>query len=81
MDYAKLIERALQGRSINGAAQDWGVPQKTLDRYAKGERMPDYQTALIIATEAGIDPGEVMRICAAEEAKKKPRRGATASGD
>lgn len=73
MNYARLIAKALNGRSVNKAAQDWGMPQKTLDRYAKGERMPDYQTALIIAKEAGVDPGEVMRICAAEEAKKKRR--------
>lgn len=76
MDYFDLIAVALKGRSINRAAQEWGLPQRTLDRYAKGERMPDYQTALIIATEAGADPGEVMRICAAEEAKRKPRGGA-----
>jgi len=73
MDYFELIAKALKGRSINRAAQEWGLPQRTLDRYAKAERMPDYQTAMIIATEAGVDPGEVMRICAAEEAKRKPR--------
>lgn len=76
MDYSQLIVKALNGRSVNKAAQDWGMPQKTLDRYAKGERMPDYQTALIIAREAGVDPGEVMQICAAEEAKRKPRGAA-----
>lgn len=76
MDYSQLIVKALKGRSVNKAAQDWGMPQKTLDRYAKAERMPDYQTALIIAQEAGVDPGEVMRVCAAEEAKKKPRGAA-----
>jgi hypothetical protein len=39
--------------------------------------MPDYRTALIIAREAGVDPGDVMRICAAEEAKLKARGAAT----
>jgi transcriptional regulator with XRE-family HTH domain len=76
MTYEELIAKALKGRSRNAAAQAWGMPQKTLDRYAKGERMPDYQTALIIAKEAGVDPGEVMKICAAEEAKKKTRKAA-----
>jgi hypothetical protein len=76
MNYSKLIAKALNGRSVNKAAQEWGIPQKTLDRYAKGERMPDYRTALIIAEEAGVDPGDVMRICAAEEAKRKLRDAA-----
>lgn len=72
MNYAELIEKALRGRTVNKAAKDWGIPQPTLDRYVKG-RMPDFQTALIFAQEAGIDPGEVMKICAEEEARKKPR--------
>jgi protein-disulfide isomerase-like protein with CxxC motif len=73
MDYKNLIEKALNGRSVNKAAHDWGIPQKTLDNYVKGTRLPDYQTALIIAAEAGIEAGEMMKVCAAEEAKKKPR--------
>lgn len=73
MTYQELIAKALNGRSVNAAAQAWGVPQTSLNTYALGRRMPDYQTALIIAEESGIDPGEVMRICAAEEAKRKPR--------
>jgi hypothetical protein len=73
MTYQELIARALHGRSVNKAAHEWGIPQKTLDTYAKGKRMPDYQTALLIAQEAGVEPGIVLRICAAEEALKKPR--------
>jgi transcriptional regulator with XRE-family HTH domain len=73
MTYQELIAKALNGRSVNEAAQEWGVPQTTLNTYARGRRMPDYQTALIIAREAGVDPGTVMKICAAEEALKKPR--------
>jgi hypothetical protein len=73
MDYTQLIAKALKGRSVNKAAQDWAMPQKTLDRYVKGERLPDYQTALKIAEDADVDPGEVMKICASEEAKRKVR--------
>lgn len=76
MTYDELIAKALQGRSVNAAAQAWGVPQTSLNTYARGKRMPDYQTALVIAQEAGVDPGDVMRICAAEEAKRKPRKAA-----
>lgn len=73
MTYQELIVKALKGRSVNKAAQEWGVPQPTLDKYVKAKHMPDYQTALIIAREAGVEAGTVMQICAAEEARKKPR--------
>ena len=73
MNYKEMWEKALKGRSVNKASQDWGIPQPTLNRYVRGKNMPDYQTALIIAREAGIDPGEVVRICAEEESVKKPR--------
>jgi hypothetical protein len=73
MTYFDLIAKALNGRSVNAAAKDWNIQQVTLNRYAKGERMPDYRTALIIAKEAKVDPGAVMRICAAEEAKLKAK--------
>lgn len=74
MTYEKLIELALKGRSVNQAAKDWGIPQTTLDKYVKGKRIPDYQTALVIARESGADAGEVMQILARQEAQKKPRR-------
>ena len=73
MTYADLIAQALKGRSVNKAAQDWGIPQQTLDRYVKGKTMPDYQTALVISRDAGVEAGTVMRICAEEESRKKPR--------
>jgi hypothetical protein len=77
MTYDELIVKALDGRSVNAAAHAWGVPQTSLNTYRRGKRMPDYRTALIIAREAGVDPGDVMRICAAEEAKLKARGAAT----
>jgi transcriptional regulator with XRE-family HTH domain len=73
MEYQELIAKALGRRSVNQAAKDWHVPQQTMDRYAKAKTMPDYQTAMHIAQDSGVSPGEVMAIFAREEAKKKPR--------
>lgn len=73
MEFEQLFANALQGRTLNQAAKDWGVPYTNLQRYSKAERVPDYQTALILAAEAGVSPGEVMQILARLEARKKPR--------
>jgi transcriptional regulator with XRE-family HTH domain len=74
MSYLEMISRALKNRSVNSLAKAWGVKQKTLDRYVKGETLPDYTTALIIATEAGIEAGEAMRTLAEEEKKIRARK-------
>lgn len=74
MNYEKLIELALKGRSVNQASKDWGIPQPTLDKYVRAVTLPDYQTAKILAQESGIEPGEVLDIMARQEAKRKPRR-------
>lgn len=71
MSYAEIIKRALKGRSVNATAKAWGIQQMTLNRYAKGDRLPDYLTAKIIAEEAGISGGEMLEILAQEEAKKR----------
>jgi hypothetical protein len=71
MSYLEIVQRALKGRSVNAAAKLWGVPQSTLDKYARGVRLPDYLTAKIIATEAGITAGEMLDTLAAEEAKRR----------
>lgn len=73
MEYAELFQKALKGRTVNQAAKDWGIPQSTLDAYSKGKRVPDYQAAMILASEAGITPGDVMMIMVRLEASKKPR--------
>ena len=71
MSYLEIVQRALKGRSVNAAAKLWGVPQSTLDKYARGTRLPDYLTAKIIASEAGITAGEMLDTLAEEEAKRK----------
>lgn len=71
MSYQELIAKALHGRSVNKAAKEMGVSQSSIDRYARGERLPDYTTAFILAKEAGMDPRDVFMTLAQEEAKRK----------
>jgi len=73
MEYAELIKKALAGRSARRAAQMWDIPPSTLDRYMRGDRMPDYNTGLRIAKEAGVDPAEAFEVFAAEERNKKAK--------
>lgn len=71
MNYDELIAKALNGRTVNAVSKVWGVPQPTLSRYTKGERMPDWNTGLKIAKDAGIDPKEAFEVFAAEERSHK----------
>ncbi|WP_455154267.1 hypothetical protein [Cupriavidus campinensis] len=71
MSYTELITKALKGRTVNRAAKDWGIPQKSLDRYSKQESLPDYAVALLLAKEAGMDVKEVFLMLAHEDAKRK----------
>ncbi|MGT2454107.1 helix-turn-helix domain-containing protein [Cupriavidus basilensis] len=71
MSYQELIVKALHGRSVNKAAQEMGIPQPTLNRYARGERLPEYSMALLLAKEAGMDLKEVFLMLAHEDAKRK----------
>ncbi|NYI00227.1 helix-turn-helix domain-containing protein [Cupriavidus plantarum] len=71
MSYRELIEKALHGRSVNQAAKDMAMQQVTLNRYVRGDRLPDYTTAFILAKEAGLDPRDVFMTLAQEEAKRK----------
>lgn len=71
MSYRELIERALHGRSVNQAAKDMGLAQVTLNRYVRGDRLPEYAQALVIAKEAGVDPREALMTLAKEDAKRK----------
>lgn len=73
MSYLETVKRALAGRSVNAMAKQWGIPQSTLDRYTKGDRLPDYLTAKIIATEAGISAGEMLEMLAEEEGKRRSK--------
>jgi len=69
MSYLEIIQRALKGRSVYAAAKQWGIPQKTLDNYANGKRVPGYRVALLLAEEAGVTEAEAMRSLAEQERK------------
>jgi len=71
MNYHELIEMALKGRSVNSMARTWGVPQPTLARWIKGDRLPSYDVALKIVKEAGIDPAEGFQILADADRTQK----------
>jgi transcriptional regulator with XRE-family HTH domain len=73
MSYLEIVKKALNGRTVNAAAKQWGVPQSTLDKYAKGTRLPDYMTAKRIAMEAGISGEEMFNTLAEEEARKRTK--------
>lgn len=73
MEYTELIAMALRGRSVTAMSKQWGINQVTLNRYMKGERMPDFDTALKIAKEAGVEPGEAFEVLAAEERNHKSK--------
>lgn len=55
MDYKTLIDLARNGRSINATANALGVPLATFQRYASGERFPDFDIGLRIVEAAGVD--------------------------
>lgn len=74
MSYQELIAKALHGRSVHRAARELGIHQRSLDRYSKAERLPDYDDALILAHEAGIDEAETFKILAAEAAARKQQK-------
>lgn len=81
MEYQELIEKALNGRSVRRAAMMWDVPPPTMDRYARGERMPDVGTILKIIEDSGVSADEALKIIAAQEQLLKsgrPSRSRTA---
>lgn len=71
MNYDDLIAFAIKDRSINGLAKTWGIPQKTLENYAKGKSLPSYTALSIFAREAGISTSEAVQIMIAEEQRRK----------
>ena len=71
MNYSELIENAMKGRPTLAMSKLWGLPNSTLVKYVKGERMPDFDTALKIAREAGVDPAIAFETLAEEERTRK----------
>ena len=73
MSYEELIAKALKGRKPAQAARDWQIPAMTLYRYVTGERVPDYETAILIMNEAGVTPAYLLQTMAEQQAKLKSR--------
>ena len=73
MNYEELIAKALNGRSVNSTARAWGLPQPTLDRYVKGQSLPDYDLAEKIFADAGVDEGTGFKVLAEETRNRKAR--------
>lgn len=74
MTYNELIAKVLSGKSVNSVAQEMGVPQKSLDRYCKGETLPSVSVTIKMAQRAGISIEEAAKIVASEEEKVRPKR-------
>ena len=80
MNYQDLIDKALQGRSVYKLAKALELNQVTLNRYVKGDRLPDFGTALLLAKEANVTPGEVLVILAEEERRKREMKELLSQG-
>jgi transcriptional regulator with XRE-family HTH domain len=71
MDYHELIERALCGRSIRRTAEEWNVPQATLNKYMRGDRTPDVATIRKIIKDAGVPADEALAVIEMQEQHQK----------
>ncbi|MFX3555722.1 hypothetical protein V8921_20635 [Ralstonia mannitolilytica] len=74
MSFREVIERALHGRSVRQAALSMGMYQQKLQRFYAGKCLPEYDDALKIAEEAQVDPGEVLKILAAETSQRREKK-------
>jgi hypothetical protein len=80
MNYENLIAKAIKGRSINGLAKAWGLPQKTLENYVKGKTLPSYTALSIFAEEAGISTTQAVQIMIDEERRRKEMKDVFSAG-
>ena len=74
MNYQKLFEKALKGKNITEAARAWGIPQPTLRKYARGERIPTYEISGILAKESGISIARVWKVMFEFEKQKRAEK-------
>ena len=71
MNYQELIEKALAGRSIRRTAEEWDVPQATLNKYMRGDRTPDVATIRKIIKDAGVSADEALAVIELQEQHHK----------
>jgi hypothetical protein len=62
LTFATNVQRVLDhsGLSVNGAANLWAVPQKTLESVVKRLRCPSLETAQAIAKGAGFELWQML---------------------
>lgn len=80
MNYSDVMARALKGRSVNAAARDMGLPQQSLSRWVLGKNLPDYSSAAILAAEANVSLGDMMRVLVEEDQRRKVSKDMLAAG-
>ncbi|MDO9421055.1 MAG: helix-turn-helix transcriptional regulator [Herminiimonas sp.] len=74
MKYDNLMKKVLGNSSVNAKAKELDIPQKSLDRYMKGEHLPDCATAIILAKAAGVSIEEMVVAVAQKKAELRPEK-------
>lgn len=61
-NFSASVARVLKwrGLSVNAAANEWNVPQKTLESIIKGDRIPKLDTAERIASKARFELWQML---------------------
>jgi transcriptional regulator with XRE-family HTH domain len=77
MTYEQLIEKVLNGKSVNSRAKELGMAQKTLDNYVRGKSAPGCAVTMMFAEVAGIPLNEAVAAVAEQEKKARPNHSAT----
>lgn len=73
MNYEKLIELVLDGRSTNATAKALGLPQKTFESYVKAIHFPPCSTTMLMAKAAGVDLETAVKAVAKKELEVKTK--------
>ncbi len=73
MTYEKLIERVLQGRSVNATAKAIGIPQKTFEGWVKQKNFPNCSSTIVLANAAGIDLETAVKAVSKKELEVKTK--------
>jgi transposase-like protein len=80
MNYGEVMARALNGRTVNAAAKEMGLPQQSLNRWVNGKNLPDYSSAAVLAAEAHVSLGEMMRVLVEEDQRRKASKEVFTAG-
>jgi transcriptional regulator with XRE-family HTH domain len=72
LTYDQLMEKVLDGKSVNARAKEIGIPQVTLNNYKRGSRIPSCAMTIKLAEVAGIAVEEAVRAVAEKEMDARP---------